>query len=466
MTWIDWLFQPLTWLVQRLVEASGESMPTGLEGVASIFLVTSVIVFFAIVTCSFLASALLLRTDRALETAFRWSTRGSDLKVHAATAARYVAMHALLVKIHRWTGVVLGAPDEGSERIRDDGGLRLSRSLVRALLSVPEGVGVALRFAWGWIRYPVGAYLLAGAIWIQYRPGLDAAVNGGKGLLAALATPQGLAVLTAIFAGATVMLDHGLTPRVRGRNAFQQQQALEAERKLHTLVPLAKSMASHLASGLDQVVRTHESVGASAVEHVTNGEFSVLDGQLHRLSRRRIPFSRLASHDPDWESDEPLRQIGPEPEPWDPAADLRGVHRQITLLLQDDAEFMATLRQAPPDARPFLWEVRPVHLTRQWTEDALPTGAYRLSRQHVERRAKSLIDDYQLATILRRPAGEDRVKQLDARLDELVADWNEAAHETAWRASVLHAKTARFVSSVHGWQKPAGWRRRLGLRLG
>ena len=466
MTWIDWLFRPLTWLIQVLVEASGESMPAGLEGVASIFLVTSVIVFFAIVSCSFLASALLLSTDRALATAFRWSTRGSDLKVHAAAAARYVAMHALLVKIHRWTGVVLGAPNEGSERIRDNGGHRLSRSLVRLMLSVPQGVGVVLRFAWGWIRYPVGAYLLAGAVWMQYRPGLDAAVNDGKGLLAALATPQGLAVLAAILAGATVMLDHGLTPRVRGRNAFQQQQAVEAERRLHALVPLAKSMASHLESGLDEMVRTHEIVGASAVERVTHGDFSVLDGHLHRLSRRRSPLSRLASHDADWESDEPLRQIGPEAEPWDPAADLRGVHLQITQLVQDDAEFMTTLGQSPSDARPFLWEVRTVHLTRHWTEDTLPTGAYRLSREHVERRAKSLIEDHQLAAILRRPAGEDRDKQLDARLDELVADWNESAHETAWRASVLHAKTARFVSSVHGWQKPAGWRRRLGLRLG
>lgn len=466
MTWIDWLFRPLVWFIHRLVETSGESLPAGLEGVAMIFMVTSLFTLFGIVSFSFVSSALLRRTDWALETAFRWSTRGSDLEVHAAAATRYVAVHALIMKIHRWTGVVLGSPPERSERLRTKEGRRISRALVRALLSIPHAVGLALRFVWGWVRYPAGAYILAGALWMQYRPDVEAALNSGKGLVAAVATPQGLTVLAVIFAGATVMLDHGLTPRVRGRNAFQQRLAVDAEGRLHALVPLAKAMVTHLESGLDQVVRTHDSVGASAVEHATKGTFSLLDGRLHRLALRTNSLIRQGSHQPDWESTEPLRHFGPGPEGWDPAAEARGVHLEIANLLCDFDEFKAILAQAPPGARPFLLDVRTANLTRSWTDDVLPTGAYRLSRHHIERRSKSLIEDNRLAAILRRPAGEDRDQQLGARLDELVAEWNESAHETVWEASVLHAKTARFVTAVRGWQEPAGWGRRLGLRLG
>ncbi len=262
------------------------------------------------------------------------------------------------------------------------------------------------------------------------------------------------------------MLDHGLTPRVRGRNAFQQQLAVDAEGKLHALVPLARAMATHLESGLDQVVRTHDSVSASAVEHATKGTFSLLDGRSHRLALRTNPLIRQESCQPDWESAEPLLHFGPGPEGWDPAAETRGVHLEIANLICNFDEFKSILSQAPAGARPFLWEVRTADLTRSWTDDVLPTGAYGLSRHNIERRAKSLIEDYRLAAILRRPADEDRDKQLGARLDELVAEWNESSHETVWKASVLHAKTSRFVSSVHAWQEPAGWRRRLSLRLG
>lgn len=465
MTWIDWLFLPLTWLVGRLIAQTGESLPPGVEGVATVFLWTSMVAFSGVVCFSILASLVLRWTDAHVEDAIRWSIKGSDLSTYMRFAARYVGLQSTLMRIHGWTGVTWGTSPHRSDQIPGIAKSSVTRQVVRRLLALPIGISLVLRTAWAWVRHPVGAYVLAGALWMPYRPGFEAAVQGGKGLVASLAAPQGMAVLAVLFAAAAVALDHGLTPRIRGRNLFQQQQAAAAEELLQEMRSVAQSFAKHLQAGLDSVIRTRDRILGSAVEHVTQGSFTVHDGRV-RESSGRSQWSRRMPGDPDWAAKEPLRDFEPGSGPWDPADNARRDFTSLCEVVRDSRHFHTLMRQVPRSGRALLWECLPGRLPRFWTADPLPVWAYRLSREHLERQVQGIIGDHKLLALLQEPSVELDGVQLRVRLDELVRESVEATEDTAWGVSVLYAETARFVDAVAAWQRPIGWRGRLGRRLG
>lgn len=464
MTWIDWLFAPLAWLVERIDGQTGAIDSLGVLGVVALFVTVSVIAFIAWPLLAVGAHVLLMNIDAWLESAFRWSVRGSDLKLVRQGAERYVAVAYVLSRARSWTGVGLGLPERDAVKLPGTNRGRVVKALTRGVLATPRLLAASLRFLLFWIRHPLGAYILLGSVWLHYRPDLEDAIRSGRGVVSGLAKPSGLAWVAVLVAAAAVILDHGLPPRVRGRNSHHREAATNAEMTLSRMRGSVVSLVDNIDASLEEVARASESVVASAVEHVTQGRFLVLGSEVHQIKEeRRRSVGGFIAHGPDWNPDDPLRHYRSDHEDWEPSAAVDADWDVLTGLVGEAESFSALSRQAPRPARALLWELYSRSYLLPDAEPSRPIAAVLLGRDRLEQRGHRIITDFQLKGL-----HEGKVEQRDfqVQLRELVRGAHDDFERDAWRVSLLRAQVERFSHSVESWQRTRGWWRRLGLRLG
>ncbi|MBW8173987.1 hypothetical protein K0651_13105 [Ornithinimicrobium sp. Arc0846-15] len=478
-TWLDWLFSPLAWLVHWFEGELDQSLGTGFEGFLAIFVLSSVASFLGLAVTMFMVFFVLEKLDGLLKSIFRWSVEGKDLVVVQRGAEDYVAIASVVSQLRGLTGVRFGYPVENRKRPTTNNTHSVGKAATRFVLAVPSGVRSIVRWIIGWVRHPLGAYLFIGSVWLALRSEFDTALQSGQGVIAQLAEPTGLAVLAVTVAAAAFALDHGLTPRTRGRNDHQREQARRAETALSEMRNVANSLPGAINDVASELIAVNPDIMGSAVEHATDGDYTV-DGdrviQVEHPFRHPLSHSALGRHrGVNWEKDEPLRHyrsgrvVGlPTDHPWDPAAPVRTSFQELGIILRDPTDFHVVNGQAPRQSRELLWDVRrpPRNSVVDSTEDNRVTLC--MSRTRLEQRGKRLIDDFARSYLDQDPSPQkDSVEDPTAlSLGHLL---KQALHDfegDLWEICTAQAKVRRFNDAVDSWQNPRSWLRRLGTRTG
>ncbi|UJH71724.1 hypothetical protein [Ornithinimicrobium sp. INDO-MA30-4] len=334
-----------------------------------------------------------------------------------------------------------------------------------------------------WVRQPLGAYLFIGSVWLALRPASDAALQNGQGVIAQLATPTGLAVLAVTVAAAAFALDHGLTPRTRGRNDHQREQARHAEAALSKMRNVANSLPGAINDVASELIAVNPDIMSSAVEHATDGDYTVDRDRViqvkHRFRQPLSPFALGGRRGIDWEKDEPLRNyqsnyqsgrvVGlPNKHPWDPSATVRTSFRELGIILRDTTDFHVVRGQAPRQSRELLWDVRrpPRNSVFNSTKENHITQC--MSRTRLEQRGKRLVDGFARSHLGQNPNPQNDSDEdpTALNLEHLLKQALHDFEEDLWETCTILARVRRFNDAIDSWQNPRSWLRRLGKRTG
>lgn len=499
MTWVDWLFWPVA-QADRWVRGQMD-LPPGLDGVPSEFFFLSVMTLLMLALLAFGVFNLLSRVRSLLERVVRWAFRGRRLEEIERAATTFASCSSVLSWAGGRTGVIIAPTPEPSPRLPGQVKHRAGRWATRVALAafkVPFGL---LRFLWWWLRNPLGLYLLLGLLWVESRDNVMNLANEGLSWLGFLVSPAGLSVVALIVSALTLLLDHGLTARVRGRNAYQRDQAQRVEEVLARAASSAGSLVGHLEEALVEVVDTHEWRLCSAMEFAAGGQFRMVGGQLHQtsgLGRCR----RMHSCGPEWAAAEPLRCLrGPGSE-WDPAQ--KAVEDCVALtevLNAGDVGFWEVFRRSPWGARALLVQF----VSRRESggrDERLPVGVRVLRRRTLEKQGEARIERFKRQANVNgfvtarsefheaeeasvgRVNAPDRMSgpdvaclpqlgdsdclrtEVEECLDAIGRDAADQLERDVWYACLLRAEAERFVLAVEKWQRPRGLLSRIIGRAG
>ncbi len=327
-----------------------------------VFIFVSFATVIGLAFVGFAMHAILERLDIGLLRILRWSARGTDVGTLRRATERYLTLSSVLSRWRTWTGVAYVPARSAPRRLPSPQSSRPQqafRALVRLILAVPAGALLMLRGTWAWVTYPLGAYLLLGSVWVTIHPDLVIAAGTAAAVWGALSSPYALAILGVLLAAATVSLDHGLTARLRGRNAFRRERAAHAEETLAAMRAGCNDVLDAIDRGLDEIVDATEVVVRTALAHATADEYMLIEGRVEKVAPARARrWGHWDISSPEWQTEEPLLHRGPHGKPdWDPAAALATALRQVQDSGPDKARFWTTHRQAPRPARDLLWEV-------------------------------------------------------------------------------------------------------------
>lgn len=464
------VFAPLAWVAHRL-QQNGDDIPDNLLGVAVLFALCSVATVTVAALIGWLAHGALERISRRLNLALKATCRGAHQDHIRDAAELFVRYDRALGALRARTGVhysvvppppgTLGKKGSLAERLR----LLLAGEVVAIPARVTSGLGALAR----WLRHPVGAYLAAGSSWAVLRPDLgslaDRIATGADGV----ASPTGIAVLAASAAAAAVTLDHGLAPRLRGRNGYVRETAVEAEQILGSMRVECERVVEMLDDAINEVIGAHRSVVGSAVEFATAGACLVLDGTVTGSApqRRRVTVG-LGTTRPDWASSDPLARFrqhrSEDPGGWDSAAPLTDALDQLASCIPDERRFRAVLSQAPARARAIVFAARPRRARTPMGAAVADAPRYlvaaTLGRKRLETTGQDLVDDI----ILRRSWMEPDTTQAEVRgaIQELLDRDTIEQLDALWAAYTFRAQLNAFIAAVHLRHHPRGYTRRLG----
>lgn len=326
-----------------------------------------------------------------------------------------------------------------------------------------------------------------GSVWVMLRPASAANATGGwfAELLSHIATPGGIAAIAALVAATAVALDHGLTPRVRGRNTFLRDRAREAEESLKRIEGIAGEIQVSLNWLVDEHLAAYPNVQSSAVLQATDGRYTVIAGEVES-NRRSDPRTIQARRRTEWVFDKGVMGAsGPHIH-----SDLLTEHERhlistferMNSTIGDYDTFRELRRLAPAAARGPLFEFAPV-LKRN-----IPSGAVgevgtvlhrsvrHLGSGGLWNLGKSLFDQVSRARFEpasgevegRKTPARDRDAEIDEmRLIQHVIDIQLEHHlEDIWEAHCFAAQMDRLERAVARHQGPRSTIGRLSARFG
>lgn len=450
---LDWLFLPLrmlaTWLLGQPEVAE---VPPVLLTVA-LFLTACFVVTVAFMLGAVSSFYALLWTEDVIESAHQRLVRGSTVAGYRRAANRFVRYRNLLRGMRRRTGVSASV-----SRSRDVEVLSavprvglIKRTVCEGLLFAPIALVGAVRAVGNFLRTRLGIYLLAGSAWVGFGlrriPGQDAVMLRAH----EAASPEGVGLLALLVAAAAVLLDHGLTPRLRSRNEYIKTAGVEAEGCLHRLALHSRTWAYEIDEAVEEVVRRLDAILSAAVEIASDDRSTAYSGKVQEDGGRRFGWRNSLG---SGEDDPIVRAIGSAGAEWAPGSAVAARFALMVSELSRPEVAHAVRKQAPRLAFDLLIDLE----MAQWRSEReserasdLPVELICLERPVIDSRVQNLIEDMR-----RRP------EELQGVVSAEIERW----HYFVWDAMVKQAEARRFAAAVLKMQSPRGPLGRLSARLG
>lgn len=353
---LDWIFWPI-----GAVERWGANTPDGTSlppsslghlaalGGLSVVLLGAVAIFGAV-----LLYAISLAVRGWIEDVLRHSCRGCSIEQISQTATTYVWFDAVLLRIGSSTGVVTGSTPPTSPGVNEAPPslrVRATRWLVRRSLALPRGLGALIKFLWAVPRTPVFVYCVLGAWWIVFHPGMPGALGQLPHSVSSIAGAAASALFVAVLA---VVFDHGISPKIRARNAFRHERLVKGEELLRQLTVATYPLLAALHTAAEDVAHAAEPVLEDSLEKASRDRFRVEDG---RVVVAPEPANRRPAGYPTAWIGRPPRRVRGFSNPVQDRSRLKCAADTVRDLVADTNKRGAMLDAAPRSARRYIREV-------------------------------------------------------------------------------------------------------------
>lgn len=308
-SWIDYFFAPLRVLFSHL---SAELVPENSQFMVAVvvFVYASLIFLVAFGVIQLLSYSVLREVSWQSRRLFQASSRTGDLEGLRKSAEQYVALDSRLAWLRSRTGVSMGGQPPRSAPVpaaRVTAGRRRANWAVRQLLKVPRLFVAIGMFFFVWFRSPVGIYLAVGSIWVAFQPDTRSLSQLIARAWGEWSSAEGVAALALIAGLTAVLLDHGLSSKLRGRNAFRRVEAARGEETMAALAHTVRPLVEAIDKAAEDIAWRTERVLASAISDASAGRWELIDGKVHRVPKNRLRRFRGDIQMPDWSSEDPLK---------------------------------------------------------------------------------------------------------------------------------------------------------------
>lgn len=407
------------------------------------------------------------------------------------TAHHYAALRTLLRNLRHRLPITTGSgTPRSSSEIPVGRALRtrISQWMIRLCATFPY---LAVSTAAGGLRLlrsPLALYCLAASV-VHV---MGAPTDSARAIVTTIwhwaGKPDSLAVISLVAALAAVSLDHGLSSRVRARNAWRRSLGERAEAGLAELSDAAVDLSIAIDTCTEELARRLPFHLGDAMESGTQDLVTAYDGKVQRVAPERRTGRHRCLHQPshrDWAHESPLlHDRDPwRTQVWEPDKELQLAVTRLNSVVAhyDDTPLVL---QAPRSARYFtflaqykLIDIDLAGLSRSAWE-ALGKELYQASTLAVEAAEHAVRQDDAVHAAHKDclhgpevpPAFHSHARTgpyLDlARCQRLLDEAKNQCHRAIWDAAVVSADATRFADRIRTWQRPQSLLARFASRFG
>lgn len=438
-----------------------------------------------------LVYTILLWVDRAAERLLRWSCLGTPMSTVRRTAHRYAEVSALLRNLRSRVPITHGYGESHEADHLPMGrsiATRIGQWTIRLLASVPYLVRTVTRETIHLLRSPFFVYcLVASIVHVMGTPthSLRAIVHdawhwGGN--------PDSVAAFSLLAALLAVLLDHGLSARIRARNAWRRSTGERAEAALADMAQAAASLATAIGSCTDRLVQLIPTYLEDAVESGTQDLVTACDGKVKRvippLPSDRTRYSPRPSRR-DWALDTPLLHETDHwsTRTWEPDSDVGAALAKLKGIVAEH-KTDPLISQAPGSARYFSVLARYSWLDLEVSALGRRNWESLGKKLHSEgtviiRRAERSVERWDADHAAHKgglhgpevPPQFTSLPRLSAHLDvracqQALDSATRRCHDAIWSATVVGVDASRFSARISNWHTPQGVFARVASRFG
>lgn len=284
---LDFIFKPISWLEASMAWSPGDEELSQMERALTIGISALLLLFVLVVLAGFALYALLAKVELSAEDLLKQTWRTTDLEELERAAYVHVWVSWVLTGFRAKTGVRLESsppPPPDLPPTRPGRTVRTCRWVLRFVVGFVTGVGRLVPSLFRWPTSALLIYVIAGVVWVVYRPDIAALVDASVTAVGPFVTATGIALFTLVVTILAVQADHGVTPRRRGRNQYMRDRAAQHETLLANLRATALSTAKALWSLAEEVGNDRKFLAHGSVTIPTCDRFFVYDGIVQESS--------------------------------------------------------------------------------------------------------------------------------------------------------------------------------------